>query len=235
MSQQRALRREQLRQGGLFQKLDDPALDALVDASRTQALKRKQELFHKGDQGSQIYLILNGRLKVSTTSPDGDDVVFNIMGPGEVVGELALLVSGERTGTVEAIDDSELLVLDRRDFLPLMKRHPEAAITLLETLAERVVRISQLFEDTHFLNLPIRLAKMLEVLCSRFGVDTNQGVRIDLPLSQTELGDLVATTRESINKQIKAWREAGIAHMEGGYVTVLDRDRLADIADGAED
>jgi len=228
-------RRELLAKGSLFSKLNERQLDALVQVSRVQKLRARQELFHKGDPGSQVYLIVRGRLKVITTSSEGEDVVFNIMGPGEVFGELALLAGGRRTATITAIDDSELLVLDRREFLPFLTEHPEAAIKLLEVLAERLLRIGELVEDTTFLNLPARLSKKLVSLSRAYGVATPEGVRIDLKLSQSELGDLVATTRESINKQMKTWSDEGLVSMKNGVITIHRIDDLEALAGFAGD
>jgi len=213
-------RRELLAKASLFSKLSDRELDALVQVSRIEKLRARQELCHKGDPGSQVYLISKGRLKATTTSAEGGEVVFSIMAPGEVCGELALLCGGRRTATITAIDDAELIVLDRREFLPFLRAHPEAAIKLLEALAERQLRLSELVEDTTFLNLPARLAKKLVSLSRSYGTETSDGIRIDLKLSQSELGDLVATTRESINKQIKTWSEEGLVSMKNGLVTI---------------
>jgi CRP/FNR family cyclic AMP-dependent transcriptional regulator len=130
-------RRELLAKASLFSKLSDPELDALVQVSRVKKLRARQELCHKGDPGSQVYLISKGRLKATATSAEGGEVVFSIMAPGEVCGELALLCGGKRTAALTAIDDAELIVLDRREFLPFLRAHPEAAIKLLEVLAER--------------------------------------------------------------------------------------------------
>jgi CRP-like cAMP-binding protein len=228
-------RRELLAKGSLFSKLDGRELDALVQVSRIQKLRAREELCHKGDPGSQVYLIAKGRLKATTSSAEGDDVVFSIMAPGEVCGELALLSGGRRTATITAIDESEVIVLDRREFLPFLKTHPEAAIKLLEVLAERQLRLSELVEDTTFLNLPARLAKKLVSLAQAYGIETSDGIRIDLKLSQSEIGDLVATTRESINKQMKAWSEEGMVTMKSGIVTVHRIDDLEALAGFAGD
>jgi CRP-like cAMP-binding protein len=228
-------RRELLAKGSLFSKLSERELDALVQVSRVKKLRAREELFHKGDPGNQVYLISKGRLKVVTTSAGGDDVVFSIMAPGEVFGELALLCGGRRTATITAVDASELIVLDRREFLPFLKAHPEAAIRLLEVLAERCLRISELLEDTTFLNLPARLAKKLVSLSHAHGIRTREGIRIDLKLSQAEIGDLVATTRESINKQMKAWSEEGLVSMKSGIVTIHRVDDLEALAGLAGD
>jgi CRP-like cAMP-binding protein len=228
-------RRELLARLSLFSKLSDSELDDLVSVSRIQKLRAREELCHKGDPGTQVYLISEGRLKAMTTSAEGDDVVFNIMAPGEVCGELALLSGGRRTATITAIDDSELIVLDRREFLPFLKAHPEAAIKLLEVLAERQLRLSELFEDITFLNLPARLAKKLVSLSQTYGVKTADGIRIDLKLSQTEIGDLVATTRESVNKQMKSWSGEGMVSMKGGIITIHRIDDLEALAGLAGD
>jgi CRP-like cAMP-binding protein len=236
MSQESARqRRELLAKGSLFSKLSERELDALVQVSRVQKLRPREELCHKGDPGNQVYLISKGRLKAVTTSAEGDDVVFSIMAPGEVCGELALLSGGRRTATITAIDEAELIVLDRREFLPFLKQHPDAAIKLLEVLAERQLRLSELVEDTTFLNLPARLAKKLVSLSRAYGRETPDGIRIDLKLSQTEIGDLVATSRESINKQIKSWSEDGLASMKAGIVTIHRIDDLEALAGFAGD
>jgi CRP-like cAMP-binding protein len=217
----RAERRRLLAGVPLFARLSERELDVLFQATRALALRAREELFHKGDPGSQVFVILSGRLKVVTTSSSGDDVVFGLMDPGEVFGELSLLLEGgTRTASVTAVDDCELLVLDRRDFLPFLRAHPEAAIRLLETLAERVRRVSELVEDTQFLNLPARLAKKLVSLAGAYGRPVEQGLLIDLPLSQEELGNLVGTTRESINKLVRSWTRRGLVTMKQGTITI---------------
>jgi len=236
ISQESARQRgELLAKGSLFSKLNERELDALVQVSRIQKLRPREELCHKGDPGSQVYLISKGRLKAMTTSAEGDDVVFSIMAPGEVCGELALLSGGRRTATITAIDESELIVLDRREFLPFLRTHPEVAIKLLEVLAARQLRLSELVEDTTFLNLPARLAKKLVSLSRAYGTETPDGMRIDLKLSQGEIGDLVATTRESINKQIKSWSGEGLVSMQNGIVTIHRIDDLEALAGFAGD
>jgi CRP-like cAMP-binding protein len=210
----------------LFRKLSERELDDLVQAVHVKRVAAREELCHKDDPGNQLYVIVEGLLKAQTTSPAGDDVVFSIMGPGEMFGELALFCGGKRTATVIAIQDSQLLLIDRRELFPFLRRHPDAAIKLLEVLALRAQKVSAMMEDTTFLNLPQRLGKRLLDLAGRYGKRTPEGLRIEIKINQTELGDLVATTRESINKQLRAWSEEGVAAMSGGFVTILDEDAL---------
>jgi len=217
----------------LFRKLSDRELDDLVLAVHVKHVVAREELCHKGDPGNQLYLIATGLLKAQTTSASGDDVVFSIMGPGEAFGEVALFIGGKRTATVVAIQDSDVLQIDRRELFPFLRRHPDAALKLLEVLATRLQNISTMVEDTTFLNLPQRLSKRLLDLAERYGKRTPEGLRIDMKINQTELGDLVATTRESINKQLRTWSEEHVASMTGGFITIHDEGALREIAEQA--
>ncbi len=214
----------------LFSGLSDGELSELLQVTRTRALKAREELFHKGDEGTEVYLVVRGTLKALTTSDEGDDVVFTILGPGELFGEIAFLGNPERTATVSALTDCELLGIDRRDFLAYLKGRPEASIKLLAVLANRLKRVSELVEDTLFLNLPVRLAKKLIHYASLYGTEKDGVVRIGLKLSQEEWGDLVGATRESINKQMRAWNEEGIIGVDAGYVLIKKPEALEALA-----
>jgi CRP-like cAMP-binding protein len=223
-------KRELLGNVPLFAGLASAEIDAIVPVSRTVSLKKREQLFHKGDEGTQVYVVISGKLKALTTSSEGDDVVFSIMGPGEVFGEVALLGGTKRTATVSAIDACELLCIDRRDFMAFLKSHPEVAIKLLTVLAQRMKSVSEFVEDSLFLNLPLRLAKKLLGLARIYGQKTESGIRVDLKLSQEEWGDLVGATRESINKQVRAWTEQGLISMDRGCIVLhrtADLEKLA--------
>jgi CRP-like cAMP-binding protein len=150
--------------------------------------------------------------------------MFCVLEPGEVFGEVGLLADLPRTATITAIKPSDLIVIDRRDFRALLRNRPDVAYELLAVLAKRLARVSEFIEDTHFLNLPVRLAKRLIDFVGTHGKvsDGSPGskVLIDLKLSQEEWGDLVGTTRESINKQFRAWGSEGLISIESGKVVI---------------
>jgi CRP/FNR family cyclic AMP-dependent transcriptional regulator len=228
-----ARRRAHLASVPLFARLAPEQLDALAATTTARRLASREELCHKGDPATQVYVLAAGRLKVTAASSEGDEVVLNLLDAGEVIGELPLLIGGERTATVVALEPSELVVLERREFLRFLREHPEAAIELLTVLAERVVRLSEGIEDSVLLPVPARIAKKLLALADAFGDERDEGVRVGLRLSQSELANLVGTTRETVNKQIRAWGEEGIVSMSGGSITIHRRaalERLAGVA-----
>lgn len=230
MGDARERRRELLRKVPLFAGLALAQIEALVEVATSRRLAARETLFHKGDAAAQVYVVASGRLKVTSASPAGAEILLAILDEGEVVGELPMLTGGRRTASVVALEECELLALARRDFLRFLRERPEAAVELMVTLAERLVRINEFAEDTLFLGLPARLAKKLLHLAERYGTPDAAGVRIGIRLSQGELAELVGTTRESVNKQIRAWSAAGIVRMERGQVTVLDARRLERLA-----
>jgi CRP/FNR family cyclic AMP-dependent transcriptional regulator len=223
-------RRRLLAGVGIFSSLDERSLDALVRVTSTRRLGAGEVLFRKGDPGRQLYGVLSGRLKASAAGADGKELVFSVCDPGEVIGEIALLDSNPRSATIVALEPSELLVLDRRDLLPFLERHPKVAIELAELLAARLRRLSELAEDSVLLALRARLAKKLVSFARRYGRPTPQGVQIDLPFSQQELGDMVGTSRESINKQLRAWTDEGLIRVDSGYIVIRRPERLASLA-----
>lgn len=228
-------KREILARVPLFSRLEAKDVEAIAAVSTTRSLGARDELFHKGDEGSQLYVVASGQLKVITTSDEGDDLMFCVLDPGEVVGEIGLLADRPRTATVVAMQPSSLIVIDRREFSALLRTRPDVGAELLAVVAERLARVSEFLEDTHFLNLPVRLAKKLVDFSTQHGreVEAGEGTRvlIDVKLSQEEWGDLVGTTRESINKQFRSWSKEGLIELEKGRVVIRDLDALERLAD----
>lgn len=223
-------RKELLAEVELFCGLSDSVLDELVALTSIKKLAAREELCHKGDEGGELYGILSGRLKALTSSEDGKEAIFLIMGPGEVFGEVALLDAGPRSVTIVSAEPSELLVLGRRDFLAFLRRHSDLALSLAQVLAGRVRRLSEAVEDAYFRSLPARLAKALLALSRSTSTETPDGLRIDMKLSQQDLGDLVGKTREAVNKQMRAWSEEGIVTMRAGVLLIHDVEQLESLA-----
>jgi len=214
--------RELLGKVSIFSSMKPNELDQLLTATTTRRLKAKQTLCRKGDPGNHLYGILSGCLKILTTGKDGRDIVFTLMGPGEVLGEIALLDGEKRSATVVAVEPTELLSLDRRALIPFFDRHPSAVISLASVLASRVRRLSDRAEDRQTMPLPARIAKRLLSLSERHGKRPIVGGPVEVRLSQQDLADLVGTTRESVNKQLRAWQNEGIVELGRGRV-VLER------------
>jgi CRP-like cAMP-binding protein len=205
----------------LFAALDDPTLDALLSLASPRQIKARQTVCHKGEQGDELFIIVHGKLKVCTSSDDGREAILAILEDGDVSGEMSIIDGHPRSADVVAVQDTDMLVIHRRQFLPFLEAHPKASIALLTALIQRLRGTDALVEDMHFLDIRTRLAKTLNRLAQDHGRTTaGGGIRIDLKLSQEDLGNLVGATRESINKQMRAWVEEGILEVSQTNIVV---------------
>jgi len=223
-------RRATLAKLPLFEGLAARELDALFAATTTKRLAAHQVLFEAGEAGSSLHAVIRGRLEVSVSDAEGRRVVLNLMGPGDVIGEIALLDGSPRSATVTALEPCVLLSLQRRDLLPVLQRNPAVSMQLAMVLAGRLRRLSALTGAARFLNLPARLSRQLLELARRHGRATPAGLRIDVRIPQAELGEMVRTSRESVNKQLRAWVAEGTITVERGIITVRDPDALEELA-----
>ncbi len=208
----------------LLESFDDQELERIGRHVRVQRSAANEIIFRKGDPGLGMMAVLNGRIKIRVMSPNDREMVLNIIDEGQVFGEIALLDGKARTADAVAMIPSELLVLDRRDFIPFLGRHPETCMKLIEVLCQRLRQTSEQLEDAIFLLQSARLGKTLLRLAGTYGQQTDQGIKIDLKLSQREFGTLIGVRREAMNRQLAEWRESGRISMDSGYITIPNPD-----------
>lgn len=217
-----AEKRELFQGNFLLGRLNSQEIDALLAYTRVERYRAGREIFSKDSPGDSMMAVLKGRVKISSLSPEGKEIVLNIISPGEIFGEIALLDGKERTADATAMDDCELLVLSRRDFLPFLERHADICLLLLSVLCERLRRTSEQLEDVTFRHLQSRLAKTLLRLGRSAGAPKGRALRIDLKLSQRDLANIVGATRESINKHLQLLQRSGVIGHDGGAIVIKD-------------
>ncbi len=221
--------RKILAQNFLLRFLPPVDLDRLGELALRRTYGKGEPIFFKGDPGNAMMAVLSGRVQICTYSTDGREVILNVILPGEVFGEIALIDGGERTADAFAMERAELVILSRRDFLPYLERNPKVCIRLLEMMCLRMRWTSEQLEDFSFLDLRSRLAKRLVYLASLHGEETKHGTRIGVRLPQHLLASMIGTSREAVNKQLRAWEGEGVVDVSRGSITILDREALMQI------
>jgi CRP-like cAMP-binding protein len=214
----------------IFQGLAAEELSHLAAAARTRVYKPRETIVEKGDAARQLYVLLRGRAKVVTRGADGSDTGLNVMGPGEVFGEIGILDGQPRSATVSTLEECEMAVLDVEAFRDFLAAHPSVGIKLLAVLAGRVRDLTTRLEDRAFLEVPARLAKQLLWLAENHGERSGSGAHIELRLSQQELGDLIGATRESVNKYLSEWTRNGVLRQARERMEIFDLEALRAIA-----
>ncbi len=215
-----------LAQHFLLKDLSPGDLDRVGELATTRWYRAGQPVFMKGDPGTAMMAVLSGRIRICAYSADGREVVLNVINPGEVFGEIALIDGGERTADAFAMETTELLSLSRRDFLPYLERNPTVCIKLLTIICQRLRSTSEQLEDLNFLDLRCRLAKRLLYLAALHGEHTAKGIHIGVHLPQHLLASMIGTSREAVNKQLRDWEEKGFIDVRRGSITILDRPSL---------
>jgi CRP/FNR family transcriptional regulator, cyclic AMP receptor protein len=216
-----------LRKHPYFCDLGPEAFDQLCRYAKHATLKRGSTIFSKGDAGNSLVAVISGTVKISISSPDGRTAILNLIGPGEIFGEVALLDGQARTADATANTNCEIFVIDRREFLPFVRSQPALAMKFIELLCARLRWTSDQVEQVILQDLPGRLASALIRLTERHR-PAEGGLTI--VITQQEISEMVGMTRESINKQLRAWAARRWVRLEHGAIVVLDIEALQELA-----
>jgi CRP-like cAMP-binding protein len=221
-------KRELLSRHFLLRDLDSRTLDRIAQYSVVKKVPAGAVICRQGDPGDCLYGILKGQVRIFNIGTEDREILLNIMLPGSLFGEIALIDDRPRTAHASAMEDCELLLMHRHHFMPLLDEDPRLAIHMLGILCERIRRTSAMIEDTTFLNLRARLAKRLLALAETYGtkLDGDTGIRINLRLSQRQLGAMIDASREAVNKQVQSWRADGILDIDKGLLVLRRPDWL---------
>jgi len=210
----------------LFAQLTEGQLVRLAGLAVPRRYAKDHVIFQEGDAGTALYVIVEGRVRIARSSPDGRERTIILLGPGDFFGELALLDGGARSEDAIVHEDSELLLVPREDFLAFLLEQPQVSMSLLVALSQRLRRTSQLVNDAAFFDVRARLARILLELAQ--AEDPENPDRVVPRLTQAELAAMVGVTRESINKWMRFYERRGTLARRGGRWVVVDPQRLLD-------
>lgn len=216
-----------LGQSLIFKALDAETRKELTTFARTQRVKAGEPIFRTGTTGHSMIAIAEGSVRISMTTPTLREIVLAELAAGEVLGEIALLDGGPRSADAHALTNCKLIVLDRREFLQVLTRNPALAVSLIELLCSRLRRSDERMMEIAFLDLPSRLAKTLLRLTAS-GAMPRSSAR--LSLSQTEIANMIGSSRENVNRCLRKWQERKLIDLKDGWLTVLNRKGLEAIA-----
>ena len=215
-----------LRQTPLFSGLDEDAAASLRSSLTESRLRRGEALFREGDTGDRLYVVLEGKIKLGRSSPDGRENLMAVLGPGQMFGELSLFDPGPRSLTATAVTDVTLTSLSHAELSRWLTGYPDVARNLLGQLASRLRRTNDVVADLVFSDVPGRVAKALLDLASRFGRQADDGLHVHHDLTQEELAQLVGASRETVNKALADFANRGWLRLEPRSVVLVDIERL---------
>ncbi|HEV7258733.1 MAG TPA: Crp/Fnr family transcriptional regulator [Bosea sp. (in: a-proteobacteria)] len=205
-----------------FSGLVQDTLDRIAAICKPHHLAAREVLFLKGDTSDGLYAIRRGLIRIGTTDDLGQQMTMNILGGGDIFGEIALLDGRSRTADAVAMEDTDMFFLPRHDFLGLLKSDPSIALQLLELLCARLRDLIERMEETTFLSAETRLARRILMLVTDYGAEVHA--------SQEELASLAGVTRETVNRHLQNWKRDGILSLGRGRLMIHDLEDLKRLA-----
>jgi CRP/FNR family transcriptional regulator, cyclic AMP receptor protein len=229
------LPREALRACRLFADMDDEALDLCAAALRPRKFRKGETIFHAGDPGDALFIVVGGAVKITIPSDDGSEpAILTTIAPGGFFGELSLLDGAPRSATAVALELTETTVLRRDTFDALVDKEPAVRRAMYVALAHEIRRLTAQVEDLHFLDLPGRLARhVLRTIAIREGRDPADSEslvgehRLPWPYTQAELAGMIGGSRQSVNRLLSDLVAEGLLRFEGDDLVIPDAARLA--------
>jgi CRP-like cAMP-binding protein len=210
--------------------LSDSALTTLIRSGRARQYPAGAVICRRGDIGDSVLVVLSGSLKIRNTTQDGRDIGLNFLGVGDVAGEIAVLDGGERTADIVALEEAEVFVIQRREILPILTTHPQAMLAIVEVLCDKLRNATSIIEDsTH--EMLGRVARGLMRLARQHGRRRKDRTRINLKLSQTELGSYLGLSRANVSRQLTELKASGAIEIDGAYIVIIDEALLTKAAD----
>jgi CRP-like cAMP-binding protein len=204
----------------LFKALNEQERRDLAARAQSRTFASNEPIFHVGDPGSSMMGVMVGTVRISLPGSRGKNLILADLLAGEFFGEMALLDGNPRSASATALTKCELLVLERRDFLPFLECAPTACLNIMQLLCERIRRADERMSEIAFFNLPARLARTL----LRYPAMGHGPPKISL--SQAELAEMVGATRENVNRCLREWQRRGILQLKDRWTIILKPEAL---------
>ena len=225
----------------LLDRLDEQRRAEVTARARRRRFRRNEVVFHDGDPGDTLHLVVSGHFAVRIATRLGQTATLRILGPGDHFGELSVLAPGARTGSVVALESAETLSLHRDALEALQREVPEVEQMLTEALITEIRRLAAALVDALYIPVELRVWRRLRELGETYQQEGGQqeggqqdgghaGVPIVVPLTQDDVAQLAGTTRSTVNRVLRAGHDNGTIRLARGRIEILDQrelDRLA--------
>lgn len=214
----------------LLQWMDPQAVQAFKSAVRLRKYSAGQDIYMQGDEGTEMFRLLSGSISFVVNRPDGREMVFTLFQPGDCFGDTSLVDGDIRPQTAEAINDVEVEVLAKADFNRLRQEYRSFDDALLKSVTRQLRLVCEFYEDANMNPLAVRVAGRIASAAAAFGDKSAEGVRLTIPLSQTELAAMAGASRQSVNKVLRIFQAEKLVRVEYGGLLILDLEGIRDRA-----
>jgi len=210
----------------IFSDLEKETIDKILSIGTTKSYTKDSYILMEEGTGTAMFVIISGKVKVSRTSADGREVILSILGEFDFFGEMAILDGLARSASVIAMQDSELFIIQREQFLELLKEHPEISINLLQELTQRLRAADSKIKALSLKDAEGKVATVILQLAEDLGKIKQGVVEIEkLPLQQ-DLANMAGTSRETISRTLHSFAKKGQVELDGSKLRILNFEKF---------
>jgi CRP/FNR family transcriptional regulator len=212
----------------VFQNLDPEELELLCQNSYAKLYKKDEIIFFENDSVKKLYLLVNGKVKLSMLSAEGKEKVLTILQEGDIFGELSLFDEDPHPLTAEAMDDARLLIIPWNEMEKMIIKRPSLAIKIIEALSKKTRLLTSQVRELVFQDAAGRLASLLSRLAEDFGREIEEGTVIDLVLTHQEIANLIGSSRVTVTKLINKFIDDGMITIKKRKIIITDFESLGE-------
>ncbi len=210
----------------LLSELSDQNKDLIKNALIEKRLSKGSILFQENDPADAVWFLREGKVRLSKSSPDGKELVLNIRKAGDLFAEVALFRKTVYPATAEMMEDGEVVLIRNQELEKIVMQYPEVGISIIQIMGERLHLAQSKLRDVALYGKLGALSATLLRLAKEYGVETNDGITIDLNLTHQELANFIGAARENVNRMMSTLEKANILTMKKGVVCIKDTEGL---------
>jgi len=210
----------------LFKNLSDEELKELEHYLTTSLFKKKEDIFTEGDAPEWFYIVLTGKVKVTKISHDGKEIILEIISPYDIFGGVAVLRNFPYPANAVAMEDSKILKISRKNLMRVVDRFPNLMFCIALQLGDRMKSSYDSLKNIALERVEARIAALLLKLGNKVGVETDEGLMIDMRLTKQDVADMVGTTVETSIRTFSKFKKEGLVMDSDGKIIIKDREGL---------
>mgnify|MGYP001772944763 CR=1 FL=1 len=215
-----------LRNVSIFEELPERDLEKIAQLGTRKKFSKGNVILMEDEIGSALFIIIDGKVKVSRLDETGKEVILSILGPGEVFGEMSLLDGMKRSATVSSLTDTEVFIIYRDDFLNLLNQHPQIAISLLKELTQRLRKADMQIKSLSLKDAEGRIGCVLIMLADDLGKMYKGQVIVEGLPTQQDLANMAGTSRETVSRILSKFEKRGLIKVEGKKLIILEYEKM---------
>ncbi|MDP4116134.1 MAG: Crp/Fnr family transcriptional regulator [Bacteroidota bacterium] len=216
----------------IFSGLDEDTIDRIENLGIKQRFKKDSTILFEEESGSALFIIMEGKVKVSRVSSDGREVILTILNDSDFFGEMSILDGAVRSASITAMEDTEIFIIQRNDFLDLLQNHPDISIALLQELTQRLRAADTKIKSLSLKDAEGKVATVILQLADDIGKIRQGKVEIEKLPYQHDLANMAGTSRETISRTLHLFAKKGLVELEGSKLRIMNYEKFKEAYTG---